>query len=556
MKIQYFKRLYSQPMESLKKILPLSVVVLASSLTACMSLPDNSNRTISHYLPANPNSKLAERILPDNQANAGKTGAYILHQGHEAFVSRLALTENAQQSIDAQYYIWHDDISGRLLLKSMYQAAERGVRVRLLLDDNATRGMDAILTKFNNHPNIEVRLYNPYAQRKYRSVAYFTDTMRINRRMHNKSFTVDGVVSIVGGRNVGDEYFEAGTELMFGDLDVSVVGNLVPEIQLDFDKYWASQSSYPLERIANPKLSHNNVEFAEDGTIDGGDTRIEIRNEEKTKQYLFTLFDSQYPNYLTGNQGNYDNSMLVWADDAQFFSDPPSKTTDKRDFDYQQSVIAKMTPFIASSQKQLLIVSPYFIPTETGTKFLTNMAQQGKRVIILTNSLAATDVKMVHSSYQKYREALLAGGVELYEFKPDSKNDEYDSDDYNQKYEDDYDINGMLPDSNASLHAKAFTVDDKYLFVGSPNLDPRSAMLNTELGIVFESERLAKAVNTAFEQNKDVVNYRLALTDDGKIEWHALEDGKQVTYYHEPAAKMTDKMLVDISSMLPLDGWF
>ncbi|PIE47570.1 MAG: hypothetical protein CSA42_03135 [Gammaproteobacteria bacterium] len=520
------------------------------TLTACMGLPDNSNRTISNYLPANPNTTLAKRILPDNHANAGKTGAYLLHEGYEAFVSRLALVENAQQSIDAQYYIWHDDTSGRLLLKSLQKAADRGVRVRLLLDDNATRGMDNILSKLNSHPKIEVRLFNPYAQRKFRSIAYFTDTSRINRRMHNKSFTVDGVISVIGGRNIGDEYFQAGSDLMFADLDVSVVGKVVEEIQQDFDKYWANEASYPIERIAKPdfKVKPSNSSKIDEVGQTGHD--IQILNINKTKSYLANLFDTKYPHYVDNN----DNSLLVWADKAHFYSDPPTKISAAKDFSYQDSVIAKTVPFIASTKQQLLIISPYFVPTKLGSQFLIDIAKKGKRVIVMTNSLASTDITLVHAGYQKYRKALLAAGVEIYEFKPEPKHDEYGDEEYQQKYRDDYDINGILPDSNASLHAKSFTVDDKYLFVGSPNLDPRSAKLNTELGIVFDSARLAKVVNKAFEQNKDVVNYRLKLNPKGKIEWHTLENGKQVVYYHEPEVDLKDTIIVDILSMLPIDG--
>lgn len=528
----------------------LGVALSISSVTACISLPDNTNRTISSYLPANPNTQLAKRILPDNAKHADKSAAYILHEGLEAFTARLSLIEKAEDSIDAQYYIWHDDTSGRLLLKSLQKASDRGVRIRLLLDDNATRGMDNILLKLNSHPKIEVRLFNPYAQRKLRSISYFTDTFRINRRMHNKSFTVDGVISVIGGRNIGDEYFQASSGLMFGDLDVSVVGQVVEEIQQDFDKYWANEASYPIERIAKLDVNAHAPNASTINEMYQTDYEIQIGNIAKTKFYLANLFDTKYPHYVDNN----DNTLLVWADNTHFYSDPPTKVSSGKDFTYQESVIAKTVPFIASTKQQLLIISPYFVPTEVGSQFLIDIAKKGKRVIVMTNSLASTDVTLVHAGYQKYRKALLAAGIEIYEFKPEPKNDEYDDDEYDQKYRDDYDINGILPDSNASLHAKSFTVDDKYLFVGSPNLDPRSAKLNTELGIVFDSERLAKAVNKAFEQNKDVVNYRLKLSPMGKIEWHTLENGKQVVYYHEPEVDLQDTIIVDILSMLPIDG--
>ncbi len=560
-------------------------------LTGCNSLPDNSNRTISHYLPANPNTQLAKRFLPvaNKPENLGKTGVYFLHDGQEAFIARLAMIEKAEQSIDAQYYIWHDDVSGRLLLQSMYKAAQRGVRVRLLLDDNSTAGMDEVLTQFNSHPNIEVRLFNPYVQRKHRSIAYFTETIRINRRMHNKSFTADGVISVIGGRNIGDEYFEANNSVLFADFDVSVVGAVVPEIQQEFDSYWASPSSYPITKIAKanikqarinqPKTQLTQSKFAQAQLTQNKLTQnkpanqnvnlkintktntkisnnkphnnpITLEQPTKSKEYLLNLFATKFPNYLA----NPNDPLEEWAK-AHFFSDPADKAIRGRKFDYQDSVLAKITPFISSTKHQLLIVSPYFVPTPRGTQYLINMAKQGKRVIVSTNSLASTDVPFVHSGYKRYRKQLLQAGVEIYEFKPDPKNDEYGKQGYQEKYRDDYDVNGILPDSNASLHAKMFTSDNKYLFVGSPNFDPRSAMLNTEMGIVFESERMAKAVNKAFAQNKDIINYRLELTKKGKLEWHSLENGKKVIYHSEPHAEMSDKAFADVLSLIPLDGW-
>ncbi len=544
-------------------------------LTGCASLPDNSKRTISHYLPANPNTQLGKRFLPKTSKaeNAGKTGVYFLHDGQEAFIARLAMSEKAEQSIDAQYYIWRDDVSGRLLLQSMYKAAERGVRVRLLLDDNSTTGMDDLLSQFNSHPNIEVRLFNPYVQRKHRSIAYFTDTIRINRRMHNKSFTADGVMSVIGGRNIGDEYFEANDNVLFTDFDVSVVGAVVPEIQQEFDSYWASPSSYPITTITKMNIKQTQISKTKANKTQLSQTKlaklntnietniktnikktthnpITLAKPAESKEYLLNLFATKFPNYLA----NPDDPLEEWAK-AHFFSDPADKAIKGRKFDYQDSVLAKVTPFISSTKHQLLIVSPYFVPTPRGTKYLINMVKQGKRVIISTNSLSSTDVPFVHSGYKRYRKQLLEAGVEIYEFKPDPKNDEYGKKYYKEKYQDDYDVNGMLPDSNASLHAKVFTADNKYLFVGSPNFDPRSAMLNTEMGIVFESKRMAKAVNTAFAQNKDIINYRLDLTNNGKLEWHSLENGKRIIYHSEPHAEISDKAFADVLSLIPLDGW-
>ncbi len=515
-------------------ILVLTMLVCLFSLSAC-SLPPLPKENFPQPLIINKQSQLAKRILPDNAEHQGKSGVFVLYDGEDAFTARLALIKKAEQTIDAQYYIWHDDISGRLLLKELYKAGERGVKVRLLLDDNGTVGLDEMLLRLNNHPNITVKLFNPYVQRKFRSFAYFTDTVRINRRMHNKSLTADSLISIIGGRNIGDEYFEVKKDLVFADLDVSLVGTVVADVQHDFNRYWISASSYPLTSIVKYQTDNKQP--------------IKIRKPKKTKNYLMRLFDVKYFDYI-----NTPKSPLIWTD-VEYLSDPPSKITQGRKFKFDDSLLAKLFPLVASTEEQLILISPYFVPTKAGTDFLINMVKRGKRVVILTNSLSATDVTIVHSGYEKYRKKLLAGGVELYEFKDDPQNDEYGKKNYRKKYKDTYDVNGRLPNSGASLHAKASVFDDKFVFIGSANFDPRSAMLNTEDGVIIESRALARGITKAFEQNKDIINYQLKLNPKGKLEWHTLENGKRVTYYHEPHSSLKDKALADILSMFQLDGW-
>ncbi|MBS9780498.1 MAG: phospholipase D family protein, partial [Moraxellaceae bacterium] len=300
-------------------------------------------------------------------------------------------------------------------------------------------------------------------------------------------------------------------------------------------RYWVSGSSYPLEKIVKYQLNNKQ--------------EIKIRKPKKTKKYLMRLFDVNYFDYI-----NTPNAPLLWTD-VEYLSDPPSKITQGRNFQFDDSLLAKLFPLVASTEKQLILISPYFVPTKAGTDFLINKVKRGKRVIILTNSLSATDVTIVHSGYEKYRKKLLAGGVELYEFKDDPQNDEYGKKNYRKKYKDTYDVNGRLPNSGASLHAKASIVDDKFVFIGSANFDPRSAMLNTEDGVIIEHQGLAKGLAKAFEQNHDIINYQLKLSRKGKLEWHTLENGKRVTYYHEPHSSLKDKALSDILSMFPLDGW-
>lgn len=499
--------------------------VLVSSLVACMSLPDNTQRTHSNALTINPQSPLVQRLLPEVNEHKGKTGVYMLYDGRDAFLARLALIEKATDSIDIQYYIWHDDLTGRLLLNRLYDAANRGVRIRLLLDDNVTKGTDDLLATFNNHPNIEVRLFNPFMQRNMRMLGYVTDFNRLNQRMHNKSLTADSIMSVVGGRNIGDEYFEVDDGLLFADLDVAVAGEVVPKIQQDFDDYWASQASYPLATIVDlPLLMQQQNKQPPHKT-----NPIEIIEEDKTKGYLISLFDTKFTRFL--NKKSYD---LVWAD-ATFVSDDPDKVGGEPA--YVETLTAKIEPVLANADKQVLIVSPYFVPTKAGTAFLTNLAKQGKEVIVVTNSLAATDVAIVHSGYAKYRQQLLNAGVQIYELKPNT-NAIAD--------------NNMIPRRDASLHAKTFSVDGEYLFVGSFNFDPRSAFVNTELGIIFKSQHLASALNMAFNDHKDNYGYQVQL-NNSQLEWHTVENGESVIYYHEPNSTQIERLSLQFLSLLPIE---
>lgn len=486
-----------------------------------MSLPDNSQRNPSSALAINPQSPLVKRLLPEVNEHKGKTGVYMLYDGRDAFLARLALIEKATVSIDVQYYIWHDDLSGRLLLNRLYDAANRGVRVRLLLDDNVTKGTDDLLATFNQHPNIEVRLFNPFMQRHMRMLGYLTDFKRLNQRMHNKSLTADGIISVLGGRNIGDEYFEVNDGLLFADLDVAVVGKVLPEIEQEFDDYWASKASFPLAAI---------IDFPSSTLQSPSKTNpIKIIQPDKTKDYLISLFDAKFTSFL--NKRTYG---LVWTD-ATFVSDNPDKVGSKHTYD--ETLTAKIEPTLANANKQVLIVSPYFVPTKTGTEFLINLVKQGKEVIVVTNSLAATDVAIVHSGYAKYRQNLLDAGVQIYELKPNTHA---------------VASNDMIPKRDASLHAKTFSVDGEHLFVGSFNFDPRSAFVNTEMGIIFHSRHLASALNMAFNDYKDRYGYKLTLNDN-QLEWHTIENGETVIYYHEPNSTQLQRFSLPFLSLLPIE---
>lgn len=506
----------------MKKIVILFIMLLVSILILAVltyrALPNKPHQETQTYRAVDPESPLAQHLIPLITQQTELTGIYPLSDGRDAFLARLALVESAQHSLDLQYYIWHHDISGRLLLQRIYHAAQRGVKVRLLLDDNNTKGLDNILAAVNAHPNIAVRLFNPFMQRHYRALGYLNDFFRLNRRMHNKSLTADSLISIVGGRNIGDEYFDVGNGVLFADLDVAVVGDTVEKIEIDFDRYWNSESVYPFELI----VQKNQTDF--DSTPS---------NDEATQTYLAELAQLPFANALkTGNLA------FTWAK-TQFISDDPAKALGKSN--QENSVLTHIAPLMQATEHNLIIVSPYFVPTKIGVDFLKHIAQKGTQISILTNSLEATDVSIVHSGYAKYRKALLENQIRLYELKPDAT------------------VHMETPHallkggSGASLHAKTFSVDNRYLFVGSFNMDPRSAILNTEMGLLIDSPTLAQMLANGLRRHHHNYTFSVVLNPQGHIYWETQEAGRPVLYENEPHSTLFKRISIWLLSLLPVE---
>lgn len=507
---------------TLGTIIKKSLLALFALLMFLIILAGTSYQSLPTWTPPTPNitnnqdSLLGKHFLPQIAMHPTLSGIYPLRDGQEAFLARISLVEVASHRLDVQYYIWHDDVVGRLLLQRLYVAAKRGVKVRLLLDDNNTKGMDGLLSAFDAHPNIEVRLFNPFMQRRYRPLGYLSDFFRLNRRMHNKSLTADGVATIVGGRNIGDEYFDAGGGVMFADLDVLAVGHAASEVTQDFERYWHSQSTY----AAGDILPKGQPTFDTTPSTDIATTR-----------YLHALSQSPFAHYL--KKGSIP---LEWVK-TTLISDDPAKGLGKAH--HNDTVLAHISPIIASTQKELLIVSPYFVPTQAGTTALSQLAQNNKNVIILTNSLAATDVAPVHAGYAKYRKDLLQAGVQLFELKPDAtvlvKNH-----------------SSILKSSGASLHAKTFAVDEQKLFVGSFNMDPRSAALNTEMGLIINSPNLAQNLTRQFKTHQATTTYQVSLSNDN-LQWHTQSDNQTLTYDTEPDSSLLQDFVIWLCTKLPIE---
>ncbi|WP_133000962.1 phospholipase D family protein [Luteimonas arsenica] len=471
----------------------LLVLVGSGLLLADHLSPPNTGEP-SHALPlAADHTALDRELAPLLARNPGKTGAITLVDGIDAFAARAMSARQAGRSLDLQYYIWHDDLTGRLLAREAWLAAERGVRVRLLLDDINAGGKDTPLLVLDGHPNIEVRLYNPFRNRS--GIARLLEMLQrgfsLNHRMHNKAWIADGRVAIVGGRNVGLEYFSASEESNFHDLDLLLFGPEVAQASRIFDQFWNSEAVAPLSDLGELSLADIRA-IVEDI---GDDARTAA-----AQRYLERVEGSPSVRaYLQQSLSPH------WSDRIRIVSDPPVKRPGD---DASHWLVAKIDASLRGAREAVLLVSPYFVPGDDTTELLVEQAAEGRHVGVVTNSLAANDVAAVHGGYGKYRERLLTGGVHLYELRPEAAGAEAAD-----AGTGDGDAGGSGDDraparrgggsgsgsgsgsstgsSGASLHTKAFLVDAGHGFIGSYNLDPRSAYLNTEMGVFFDDPGLA-----------------------------------------------------------------
>jgi putative cardiolipin synthase len=505
------------------------ILLSALSVTGCASLPTDYQRTPTYTLEDTSETKLHSVIQPLVEAHPDKSGFHALSDGIDAFAARVMMVQAAQKSIDVQYYIWHDDLTGRVLHNQLLAAADRGVRVRMLLDDMDTAGKHEVLHIIDAHPNIEVRLFNPFAGRGSRIGDYLTDARRINHRMHNKTITADNQATIFGGRNIGDEYFDASGHVGFSDLDAFAIGPVVDEVSRGFDLYWNSQWVYPLAAF---KPGEAVTEEMINRFREQSDAYIE---EARSSKYAAAIRQLDIVN-MTGME-EMDFTWGRWV----LVYDHPSKV-EATEITEETHLGPKLRKAMDKAQDELIIVSPYFVPGSNFTEYLVGLVDRGVRVRIMTNSLAANDVPMVHAGYQRYREALISGGVELYEFKPIKHVGIENEDVIKQKKK-------WMGSSRASLHGKYFGFDQRYIFIGSFNLDARSVVINTELGAYFESPEYGTLLAKAFDETAMTKGYRVLLNDDNELEWVTLEAGKEVRFDVEPETSFWKRFSTDFLSI-------
>ncbi len=512
----------------MRRLLLIILVAVAGFGAGCASLPPPQDRAASAAYRDTASTSLGQMVAPLVAAHPGLSGFHDTENPYEAFAARVLLAQAAERSIDLQYFIWHDDEVGLLMWQALWQAAERGVRVRLLLDDANLQGLDPLLAALDAHPNIELRLYNPFVTRGSRGIGYLTDFRRLNRRMHNKSFTVDNQVTVIGGRNIANEYFGAAAGLGFADIDVVGIGPVVQQVSKAFDLYWNSESAYPAAPFVGPPSAEAAAALqarfaATQASADAG-------------AYLDAVRRSGYLQALRERRRGF-----VWAP-GEVLYDLPSKTLDHADR-HDVLLFPALAARLGRPTAGVDIVSPYFVPGDDGTATLTELARSGVRVRVLTNSLASSDERVVHAGYLKRRQELLRAGVQLYELKPSAG-------------EASLEVRGRFGAAKVSgLHAKTYAVDEARIFIGSFNFDQRSARLNTEMGVVIDSPVFAKRLAEVFDQGAPAIAYEVRLAADGQnLEWiERTPSGERRVHAVDPESTWAQRFVIGLLAGLPID---
>jgi cardiolipin synthase C len=486
------------------------LAVLILWISGCAALPQHVEKSLTIALP-NPATTSLGRIVAADETGKNLSGIRLLTSGDEALADLIALADHAERTLDIQYYIIHQDDSARILLQHVRLAADRGVRVRLLVDDLNTAGEDRRFMHLGAHANVEVRMFNPFPGGRSatwtRLLASVNDIPRINHRMHNKLFVADNALAITGGRNIGDEYFTRDPHYNFIDLDVVAGGTIVRELSASFDAFWNSKYAYPIASLASPVSA------------------------ESASPQLLDSAAALSSNWL-GAELDSGHIHLTWVP-ATVLADRPAKIASENSPDEEVTIANNLVALMRSAKQELIVISPYFVPGKDGVALFAKLVEQGVHIRILTNSLASTDSPLVHDGYSHYRVALLKLGVELSEVRPK----------LGQKRVRFHPFHS----SNASLHAKAVVIDQKTVFIGSMNMDARSARTNSELGLVIRSADIARQVTSLLDDISADGSYKLQLVDHShRIEWSSGESGSEMIWYTDPETTRLQRFVLKL----------
>lgn len=496
-------------------------------LPGCASVDFNHPKPESRALTDTSDTDLGEQIKAAIGAQPdGYSGFVPLVSGIDALAARLLLAERAERSIDAQYYLLTDGVVGNAFLYALLRAADRGVRVRILLDDMFTVGYDAGMAGLDSHSNIEIRIFNPFARRSARIWDALTSFTRINRRMHNKSFTVDNQVAVVGGRNIGDEYFGAEESERFADLDVLAIGPVVQDTSDMFDNYWMHERAAPVPAFA--RLSDDPA-----AELERLRKELEQAHEEvMTSKYAAAVKD-QVLEYI-----ETDSRAFIWAP-YTLVADSPDKGIKSKAVE-AGSIKTPLVESLLSAKAEIVIISPYFVPRKSGIEALSELRQRGIDVTIITNSLAANNQALVHGGYAPSRKPLLRAGVRIFEVRADAgvAGSEF----------------AAASDAKTTLHTKAFFVDRTEAFIGSFNFDPRSANINTELGIIVRSPEIAESLARLVDANLTEKTFEVFLMKEGRLRWRGMKNGEEIFFDKEPNTTWGQRFMAGFYRLLPIRG--
>jgi putative cardiolipin synthase len=527
-------------MNSRRVLLVLALALLAG----CASLPPGSDfpKTTSSAYPQPELTRLGRPLDSEARNRGGNSGFRLLSVGVDGFLTRAQMANAAERTLDLQYFILRGDETGQLLADAVLRAADRGVRVRVLIDDGDTLDGDEQIVALDAHPQIEVRIFNPFAYRGhaelFRAAEFMVSFSRLDYRMHNKLFVADNAIALVGGRNIGDQYFQVDPESQFADDDVFTAGPIVKELSATFDEFWNSAIAIPVEALAQVQTAAKSLqdyrnalaEHRRQVKADGTDYASRVASGEP----LAGMLSGRLP--------------LVWAH-AQVICDSPEKKRVESGAMVGRLMHRPVAKAAAAVQSELLMISPYLIPGQEGMQLFKDLHQRNVRVRVLTNSLESSTVLMAQAGYMRYRVPLLENGVELYEIRSLLGNSRGSGQ-----------TAAISQFGNYSLHAKLFVFDRQRLFIGSMNFDQRSMHLNTEIGLIIDSPALAQQVATRFEAMVQPANsYALALRQNDAagrpgLVWRTQEDAKTVEYAIEPARSDEQRSKANFLSLLPLDS--
>jgi putative cardiolipin synthase len=475
---------------------------------------------------------LAASVSAAADRHPGLAGVLLLDTGAEALEQREALVAAAKLSIDAQYYIWNSDASGRYLAGQLLAAARRGVRVRVVLDDINSGGRDAVFAALAAEPNVEIRIYNPNRVRQgaWRVAGLLRDFDRVNRRMHNKSFTVDGAVTIVGGRNIGDEYFDLDPEMNFRDRELLAVGPVVADARVSFDAFWTSPLTRPVEKLAAGEEIPDRAGI--DAAIRAASTEMKALGHRPLRDAELHFVREALPH-------------LDWAS-ARLLFDPPPTRAEIEGADRASRVALALESLLASGKREVLVESAYFIPGDASLQQARVLREQGVTIRALTNSLASNDLVTNHSGYAKRRIPILKAGIELHELRPDAPA-----------------CVKLVRTSIAcrsgpafSLHSKSAVVDRRTVYVGSFNLNLRSAYLNSETAMIVESPALATRIAESIDELMLPVNsWRVERSGKGALRWVSQSAGRETVDVHEPMSSAWRRFQSRLYRLVPMEKY-